>query len=265
MLTDSHCHLDAPEFDADRDEIVAAAMLAGVAQLVVPSVSAATFAATGRMRERYGCAVAYGLHPLYVAEHRDEHLDDLANLLGREPAVAVGEIGLDFYVPGLDAERQVAVFEAQLRLARDVDLPVIVHIRRSQDQVLKYLRKWRVRGGIAHAFNGSAQQADAFLKLGFKLGFGGAMTYSGSQRIRRLATELPLDAIVLETDAPDIPPAWLAGPPPGRNAPDQLPRIAAVLAELRDIDVATLQGACTANTEAVLGPLGRLHKAGQPD
>ncbi|MBM3116655.1 TatD family hydrolase [Jeongeupia naejangsanensis] len=263
MLIDSHCHLDAPEFDADRDRVVAAAIAAGVGQLVVPSVGAAMFDATRQMRERYGCAVAYGLHPIYVAEHRDEHLQALSDRLTREPAVAVGEIGLDFYVPGLDAARQVALFEAQLRIAREADLPVIVHIRRSQDQVLKYLRKWRVRGGIAHAFNGSAQQAEAFLKLGFKLGFGGAMTYSGSQRIRRLAAELPLDGIVLETDAPDIAPAWLAGPPPGRNAPDQLPSIAAVLAELRGLDVDTVQHVCMTNTEAVLGPLGRL-QAGQP-
>lgn len=262
MLTDSHCHLDAPEFDADRDQVVAAAISAGVMQLVVPSVSAATFDATAGMWSRYGCAVAYGLHPLYVAEHRDAHFDALAERLKHETAVAVGEIGLDFYVPGLDAVRQVAVFEAQLRIARDFDLPVIVHIRRSQDQVLKYLRKWRVKGGIAHAFNGSRQQADEFIRLGFKLGFGGAMTYSGSQRIRRLAAELPLEAIVLETDAPDIPPAWLAGPPPERNAPDQLPKIAAELAELRGIGREALQRATTANTEAVLGPLGRLHTAG---
>ncbi|WP_083300786.1 TatD family hydrolase [Jeongeupia sp. USM3] len=264
MLIDSHCHLDAPEFDTDRDRVVAAAGTAGLVQLVVPSVGAAMFEGTRRMRERYGCAVAYGLHPLYIAEHRDEHLALLADWLVREPAVAVGEIGLDFYVPGLDPVRQVDVFEAQLRLARDLDLPVIVHIRRSQDQVLKYLRKWRVRGGIAHAFNGSVQQAEAFMALGFKLGFGGAMTYSGSQRIRRLAAELPLDAIVLETDAPDIPPAWLAGPPPGRNAPDQLPRIAAELAGLRGVAVDAVLAATASSVQAVLGPLGRMHEAGHP-
>ncbi|BCL76210.1 TatD related DNase [Jeongeupia sp. HS-3] len=258
MLIDSHCHLDAPEFDADRDAVVAAACRAGVSQLVVPAVSAATFDMARAMRTRYGCAVAYGLHPLYTAEHRDEHLRQLGDFLANEEAVAVGEIGLDFYVPGLDTARQNAVFEAQLKLARDVDLPVIVHIRRSQDQVLKYLRKWKVRGGIAHAFNGSRQQADEFLKLGFKLGFGGAMTYSGSQRIRRLAAELPLEAIVLETDAPDMAPAWLAGPPPGRNAPDQLPRIAAVLAELRGVSVDVVIAATAANAQAVLGPLGQL-------
>ncbi|WP_148716571.1 TatD family hydrolase [Chitinolyticbacter meiyuanensis] len=252
MFIDSHCHLDAPEFDADRDAVVARARAAGIVQQVVPAITVATFEQTRTMRDRYGTALAFGLHPIYIAEHRDEHLDVLAEWLRRESPVAVGEIGLDFYVEGLDAARQIAVFEAQLKLARDVDLPVIVHIRRSQDQVLKYLRKWQVQGGIAHAFNGSRQQADEFIKLGFALGFGGAMTYSGSKRIRKLAAELPLEAIVLETDSPDIAPAWLAGSPPGRNEPDQLPRIASVLAELRGCDVATIAEQTRANTLRVL-------------
>ncbi|GAA5783848.1 TatD family hydrolase [Chitiniphilus shinanonensis] len=258
MLIDSHCHLDASEFDADRDQVSQRARAAGVMQLVVPAITAATFDLTLAMRERYGCAVALGLHPIYLAEHRDQHLAQLDDALSRHAPVAVGEIGLDFFVPGLDAARQVALFEAQLKLAREHDLPVIVHIRRSQDQVLKYLRKWRVRGGIAHAFNGSRQQADEFLKLGFKLGFGGAMTYSGSQRIRRLAAELPLEAIVLETDSPDIAPAWLAGPPPQRNEPAELPRIAAVLAELRGLGVDEVAAATVANTHAALPALARI-------
>ncbi|WP_255991147.1 TatD family hydrolase [Chitinolyticbacter albus] len=252
MFIDSHCHLDAPEFDADRDAVVARARAAGIVQQVVPAITVATFDQTLAMRERYGMALAFGLHPIYVAEHRDAHLDVLAEWLKREPPVAVGEIGLDFYVAGLDAARQIALFEGQLKLARDFDLPVIVHIRRSQDPVLKYLRKWQVKGGIAHAFNGSRQQAEEFIKLGFALGFGGAMTYSGSQRIRRLAAELPLESIVLETDAPDIAPAWLAGSPPGRNEPGQLPRIAGVLAELRGSAVASIAEQTYANTLRVL-------------
>ncbi|WP_051258719.1 TatD family hydrolase [Chitinibacter tainanensis] len=243
---DSHCHLDAPEFDADRDAVVARSRAAGVTQWLVPAVSAATFASTRQMQVQYGAWIAYGLHPIYVHTHRDEHLDLLRAQLAQGEAIAVGEIGLDFFVPGLDANRQIALFEAQLKLARDFDLPVIVHIRRSQDQVLKYLRKWRVKGGIAHAFNGSEQQAYEFIKLGFALGFGGAMTYSGSQRIRRLAQTLPLEHIVLETDAPDIPPSWLAGPPPGRNEPAQLREIANTLAVLRAqsvFDIAQIQHA----------------------
>ena len=249
MLIDSHCHLDAAEFAADRDAVVLRARAAGVNQWVVPAVSADTFASTLAMRQYAGAALAFGLHPVYVNVHQEDHLPLLADTLLREQPVAVGEIGLDFFVQGLDAARQIFFFEAQLKLARDFDLPVIVHIRRSQDQVLKYLRKWRVKGGIAHAFNGSEQQAEAFIRLGFKLGFGGAMTYSGSQRIRRLAAHLPLDALVLETDAPDIPPAWLDKQ---RNEPAEMLRFAHILAELRGVSVAEIAAATVANTRAVL-------------
>nr|WP_314901844.1 TatD family hydrolase [uncultured Deefgea sp.] len=249
---DSHCHLDAAEFDADRDAVVARSRAAGVKSWVVPAVTAETFASTRKMQQLYGAKIAFGLHPIYEAQHRDEHLLLLRQQLDVGDALAVGEIGLDFYLPELNAERQIHFFEAQLKIARDYDLPVIVHIRRSQDQVLKYLRKWKVRGGIAHAFNGSEQQAAEFIKLGFCLGFGGALTYSGSQRIRRLAQTLPLEALVLETDAPDIQPSWLAGPPPLRNEPAELARIALELAAMRGIEVADLAVACTENTTRVL-------------
>ena len=178
--------------------------------------------------------------------------DDLAALrqwLLAERPVAVGEIGLDLYVADIDPARQEHFFVEQLRLARDFDLPVLLHVRRAVDAVLKQLRRFKVRGGIAHAFNGSRQQADEFIKLGFALGFGGAITYDGSTRIRELARHLPLEAIVLETDAPDIPPAWLNG---SRNTPAELPRIAAVLAELRELPVAELVQRTAANARAVL-------------
>ncbi|MGL6040509.1 MAG: TatD family hydrolase [Deefgea sp.] len=249
---DSHCHLDAPEFNLDRDVVVARSRAAGVTRWVVPAVTTKTFASTRQMQQLYGAQIAFGLHPIYEAQHRDEDLLLLRQELDTGYAVAVGEIGLDFYLPELNAERQIYFFEAQLKIARDYDLPVIVHIRRSQDQVLKYLRKWKVRGGIAHAFNGSEQQAAEFIKLGFCLGFGGALTYSGSQRIRRLAQTLPLEALVLETDAPDITPSWLAGPPPQRNEPAQLPQIAKELAQLRQVEVNDLARVCMENTARVL-------------
>ncbi len=249
---DSHCHLDATEFDLDRDAVVARSRAAGVTRWVVPAVTATTFSNTLAMRQYQGAALAFGLHPIYEAQHRDTDLVLLRQQLDLGIAVAVGEIGLDFYVAELSNERQIHFFEAQLKIARDYDLPVIVHIRRSQDQVLKYLRKWRVKGGIAHAFNGSEQQADAFIKLGFCLGFGGALTYSGSQRIRRLAQNLPLEALVLETDAPDIQPSWLAGPPKLRNEPAELLPIAQVLAELRGMTLNDLATACSHNTQRVL-------------
>ena len=250
MLIDTHCHLDAAEFDADREAVHAAARAAGVETIVVPAVEVSAFARTRETVLRYpGCVAAYGIHPLYVMQAADDDLAALRQWLLAERPVAVGEIGLDLYVADIDPARQEHFFVEQLRLARDFDLPVLLHVRRAVDAVLKQLRRFKVRGGIAHAFNGSRQQADEFIKLGFALGFGGAMTYAGSTRIRELARHLPLEAIVLETDAPDIPPAWLNG---GRNTPAELPRIAAVLAELRELPVAELVQRTAANARAVL-------------
>jgi len=233
MLIDTHCHLDAAGFDADRDAVHAAALAGGVERIVVPAVAVDGFFRLKTIVARYpGCVAAYGIHPLYVKQAQDGDLALLRSWLEREQPVAVGEIGLDHYVTDGDPQRQEYFFVEQLKLAREFKLPVLLHVRRAVDQVLKQLRRIQVPGGIAHAFNGSRQQADEFIKLGFKLGFGGSMTFSGSSRIRALAAELPLEAIVLETDAPDIPPVWLAG---GRNAPGELPRIAAVLSELRGI------------------------------
>ena len=216
----------------------------------MPAVEVSAFARTRETVSRYpGCVAAYGIHPLYVMQAADDDLAALRQWLLAERPVAVGEIGLDLYVADIDPARQEHFFVEQLRLARDFDLPVLLHVRRAVDAVLKQLRRFKVRGGIAHAFNGSRQQADEFIKLGFVLGFGGAMTFSGSTRIRELARQLPLESIVLETDAPDIPPAWLNG---SRNTPAELPRIAAVLAELRELPVAELVQRTAANARAVL-------------
>lgn len=250
MLIDTHCHLDAIEFDADRDELVAAAEQAGVARIVVPSVERANFAAVTSICRTYPvCRAAYGIHPMYVTRARDDDLAALATTLQEHPAVAMGEIGLDFFVEPRDEKRQEYWFVEQLKIARQFDLPVLLHVRHAVDAVLKQLRRHPVRGGIAHAFNGSRQQADEFIKLGFKLGFGGAMTYSRARRIRELAATLPLAAIVLETDAPDMAPAWLQGQ---RNAPQELPRIAAVLAELRGMTLQEVALATTANAQCIL-------------
>jgi TatD DNase family protein len=253
VLIDTHCHLDAAEFDGDRDAVHAAALAGGVARIVVPAVAVDGFQKAKAVVERYpGCVAAYGIHPLYVMQAQESDLAVLRDWLVSEQPVAVGEIGLDFYVTDLDPLRQEFFFVEQLKLAREFDLPVLLHVRRAVDQVLRQLRRIGVRGGIAHAFNGSRQQADEFIKLGFKLGFGGAMTFSGSTRIRALAASLPLDAIVLETDAPDIPPAWLGG---GRNSPGELPRIARCLAGLRSLSVDDVATACTASARAILPAL----------
>jgi TatD DNase family protein len=235
MLIDTHCHLDAPEFGADRDAVVARALAAGVERIVVPAVEAAGFAAIRALAGRHpSVRYALGIHPLFVDRARDEDLallrETVADAMSDPSFVGIGEIGLDHFVPGLDRERQQRFLVEQLRIARDFELPVILHVRRAQDPIAAALRRMRPCGGIAHAFNGSLQQARVFAGLGFALGFGGAMTFSRALQIRRLAAELPAEAIVLETDAPDIPPAWLDG---GRNEPAELPRIAEALAHLR--------------------------------
>jgi TatD DNase family protein len=237
MLIDTHCHLDAPEFDRDRDEAAHAALQQGVGIIVVPGVERSNFDLVCQLADRYAhCVCALGIHPLFVARAHEDDLHTLETLIENKlntakPPVAVGEIGLDFFIEGYDKPRQEYFFSEQLKLARKYDLPVILHVRKSVDDVLKHLRRIRVKGGIAHAFNGSRQQADRLIDMGFKLGFGGAMTYERALRIRELARTLPLESIVLETDAPDIPPEWLGHK--GRNTPDQLARIAEVLAELR--------------------------------
>ncbi|MFZ4536237.1 TatD family hydrolase [Propionivibrio sp.] len=255
MLIDTHCHLDAHEFDADRDAVVLAARESGVSAMLIPAVETGNFSAVRDCCTRYpGCFPAYGMHPLYVERASEADLVMLGEwlekeLIGASHPVAVGEIGLDHYVPGFDAARQEHFFVEQLKIARDFDLPVLLHVRRAVDQVLKCLRRISVRGGIAHAFNGSRQQADEFIRLGFKLGFGGAMTYPGSTRIRQLAATLPIDSIVLETDAPDMAPYWLAGQ---RNRPIELFRIARTLSELQGLSMAEVQATTSANAVELL-------------
>lgn len=245
FFIDTHCHLDAAEFDADRDAEYARAVNAGVAIQIVPAISRDNFAAVAATCENFsGCLPAWGLHPMYIGVHRPEHLADLrAQIESRRP-VAVGEIGLDLFVRDLDYTTQEYFYVEQLKIAQAYDLPVLLHCRRANDQLLKQLRKVKVRGGIAHAFNGSPQQADEFIKLGFKLGFGGAFTWPRANNLRRLAVDLPLEAIVLETDSPDMPPAWIGH---GRNAPSELPRIAQTLAKLRGMDIDAVAQATTRN------------------
>jgi TatD DNase family protein len=263
MWTDTHCHLDAAEFDADRAAVVQRARAAGVTQMVLPAVEVANFDAVRGLAVDIGCAYALGIHPLFVGRADDADLDRLQQALQQhrdDPRlVAVGEIGLDHFMPGLDRERQARFYSAQLKLARDAGLPVILHVRRSADQLLQGLRRIAVVGGIAHAFNGSAVQAQHFVERGFKLGFGGTLTFDRALQIRSLATTLPEAALVLETDAPDIPPRWLyrsaadrAAGASSRNEPGELPRIAAVLAAMRGWTLAQAAAITSANARAAL-------------
>ncbi len=260
---DTHCHLDAPEFAHEVEDLVSRARDAGVRRLVLPAVRVDDAHRVRELAHAFDSVYALGIHPLCVGEAADSDLDRLAQLLSQwkdDPRlVAVGEIGLDHFVPDLDRERQFRFYEAQLRMASAVELPVVLHVRRSADALLKGLRRTPVRGGIAHAFNGSHQQACAFVQQGFALGFGGTLTFDRSLQIRRLATQLPAHALVLETDAPDIPPQWLYRPaavrqqhPPARNEPAELPRIAQVLADLRGWSLSETARITTANARRVL-------------
>ena len=269
---DTHCHLDASEFGADAGSVRERARAAGVAHCVIPAVEVANFDTVRALAHQFDDCYALGIHPLYLAQAGDGDLLALDDALTRyrdDPRlVAVGEIGLDYFVPELAVsplkERQEHFCRQQLQLARRHDLPVILHVRRSADALLRALREqappqgWR---GIAHAFNGSPQQAKAFIDLGFKLGFGGAVTYERALKLRRLAAELPLSALVLETDAPDIPPHWLyvtaeqraAGMARRPNEPAELPRIGAVVAGLRGMAVEALAVATARNAGEGLG------------
>ncbi len=244
-LFDTHCHLDVPEFDADRDAVVARTRAAGVSRMVVPAIDADGWTdLVALCRREEGLFPALGMHPIYIVQHRDEHVDELRRWVERERPVAIGEIGLDFFIKETDRDRQQVIFEAQLDVAQQYRLPVLLHVRKAHEQVLQSLKKFSLVGGIAHAFNGSLPQAEQYLSLGFKFGFGGMLTYERSRKIRQLARELPLESLVLETDAPDMTPVSHHGE---RNSPEYLPEILHSLAEVRGMDCRELAAITTAN------------------
>jgi len=271
---DTHCHLDAAEFDADRDDVVARARAAGIAQIVIPAVDVGNFERVRELAHRHRLAYALGIHPMCTGAAGAADLAALREALVRHAGdprlVAVGEIGLDHFIAGLDRQRQATIFAAQLALAAEFGLPVLLHVRRAVDAVLAQLRRRRVPGGFAHAFNGSEQQADAFVELGFRLGFGGAVTFDRALRIRRVGRAVAPAAIVMETDSPDIPPQWRyrtaearAAGATMRNEPAELARIGAELAALRGEPAEALAAATTANAIASLPRLaGLLAEAG---
>jgi len=244
-LIDTHCHLDVAAFDADRRQVFDRAQQQGVRRMVIPAVDADHWAGLTQLcQSEQTLFPALGLHPVYLHAHKREDISALESEIEKHRPVAVGEIGLDYFVRKLDREKQQVLFEAQLEVARNVGLPVILHVRKAHDQVLSTLRRIRVSGGTAHAFNGSLQQARQYIEMGFKLGFGGMLTYQRSNRIRRLAEDLPVDAIVLETDAPDM---VVAGHRGERNSPEYLPHCLRALADVRNEDADFLARQTTIN------------------
>lgn len=255
-LIDTHTHLDFPDFDADRRELLAAARAGGVEKMVVLGVYEANWQRVWDLvKAEPGLYAAFGLHPVYLDDHQPRHIDALSDWLSRhhgDPQLcAVGEFGLDYYLEALDRERQQALFEAQLRLAKDFALPALLHVRRSHAAVIATLKRFKLeRGGIIHAFAGSYEEAREYIKLGFRLGLGGAATWPQALRLHKVLPRLPLDSVVLETDAPDMAPAMYPGV---RNSPVHLPEIAGALAGIMGISVETLTEASTRNACGLFG------------
>ncbi|MBA1191824.1 TatD family hydrolase [Pseudomonas entomophila] len=255
-LIDTHTHLDFEDFDPDRLDVLARARSVGVERIVVLGVHQANWQRVWGLACTHDAVhAAFGLHPVYLDQHRPEHLTELRDWLerlqGQTRLCALGEFGLDYYLPDLDKVRQQTLFEAQLQMAVDFELPPLLHVRRSHAQVIATLKRYRLpRPGIIHAFAGSIEQAREYIRLGFKLGLGGAATWPQALRLQRTLPQLPLDSVVLETDAPDMAPSMFAGQ---RNSPDHLPQIAAALAQVMGIEHETLAQASSRNAEAVFG------------
>jgi len=246
-LVDTHCHLDDGEFDRDRDEVIARAREAGVRRQVVPAVDAASWPKLREVCSRDdGLYAAYGLHPMLLDRHTDAHLDELRGWIERERPVAVGECGLDYFIEGLDPQRQQHYFDGQLKIAREFDLPVIVHARRAVDAVIASIRRVGGLRGVVHSFSGSEEQARQLWKQGFLLGLGGPVTYERANRLRTLAASMPLEFLLLETDAPDQPDVDIRGQ---RNEPARMTRVLRTIAELRGVDTDEVAKATTANAE----------------
>jgi len=246
-LFDSHSHFDAAEFDDDRAEVLARAIETGVTQQLIPAVDFATWPKLKSVATMApGLYPAYGLHPMYLERHRPEHIEELRAWIEREKPCAVGEFGLDFFVDGLDGESQRWYFRQQLEIGREFDLPVVLHARRAVDEVIASLRKIGGLRGVVHSYSGSEEQAQQLFRLGFRLGFGGPVTYERAKRLRRIVTAMPLEFLLLETDSPDQPGAGHRGE---RNEPAHLTEVLTTIAALRDMDTADLADATRKNAE----------------
>ena len=249
-ITDTHCHLDVAEFDLDRDRILKRCRDKGISKIIVPAIEAKTWnKVLDLCHAENGLYPALGLHPVFIQQHQSDDLAKLEQLLESAKPVAIGEIGLDFFIKELDQQQQLDLFKSQLLIAKKYNLPVILHVRKAHDQVLQLLKKIKVKGGFCHAFNGSKQQAEHYIELGFKLGFGGTLTYKNSTKIHQLAKSLPLDAIVLETDAPDMVVESHRGQ---RNSPEYILECLTALANIRNEDINLIAKQTTQNANDII-------------
>lgn len=252
-LIDTHCHLDFEAFDTDRAEVLARCRIQGISDIVIPAVSADTFERTRRCTTSTSgpkLHFALGLHPILINQHQPHHLNQLDEQLAiSNNCAAVGEIGLDYFDKLLDKEKQRLFFSKQLIIANRHKLPVIIHIRKAHDDCLAILEQHPVVGGTIHAFNGSIQHAHKYIELGFALGFGGMLTYQRSRKIKQLAEQIPLDHIVLETDAPDMTVSQHRG---DRNSPEYLTFVLQSLAKIKLLSLAEVAEATSRNAKRVL-------------
>jgi len=251
QLIDSHCHIDFSAFDADREQVIEHCQQQGINKLIVPGVTQSGWEKLINLRQQYPLIqVALGLHPCFVEQHQDHDLDILQRHIEQYKPIAIGEIGLDFFIHKSDKEHQLYFFKEQVRLAEKFQLPIILHARKAHDEILKVLRTSSLVGGIVHAFTGSLQQAEHYQKLGFLFGVGGALTYPRAQKLQTLFSKLPLESIVLETDAPDMP---LVGQQGQRNSPENIPLVLAKLAEIRQQSTQLVAASTTANCKQLFG------------
>ncbi|HWR96318.1 MAG TPA: TatD family hydrolase [Arenimonas sp.] len=250
-LIDSHCHLDVADFAADLPEALERGRVTGVAAFVVPAIDFASWPGLQALAASHpDIKPAFGLHPLFLADYLPAHLDALPGWLQLSECVAVGECGLDFFVPGLDVAMQEAVFIEHIRLAVRFDKPLIIHARKATERVIQLLKKHGPAKGVIHSYSGSLEQAHQLIAMGFYLGIAGPITYPRSQRIRAMVLDAPLDSLLLETDSPDQP---LFGDQGRRNEPSCLPRVAQAIADAKGLPMAEVARQTTANAQRLFG------------
>jgi len=250
MLIATHCNLDFTEFDDSREQLIKDCHNLNIDYFIVPSTLASRWSNLFQLSVQYSEMIpAIGLHPYFIKEHQKSDLDELERRCQQNKGILIGETGLDFYRKGLDREKQIFFFEAHLAIAKQYSSPLIIHARKSHEQIISMIKSSGIEGGIIHAYNGSYEQAKQYLKYNFKFGFGGAMTYSSATKIRNLAIQLPIESILLETDAPDMRPSFVEKN--YHNSPIHLKKYLKILAELRSVPIDLLEEQMLQNFKSI--------------